>query len=94
VAAAQAAHKKDDSSDQMVIDSDTLQQHRAGLKKVGSSVARDKENMSTNTTAKDNGKMSHDNKLLRRLAERRRIVADDPTGELTHTGFLPTMQDR
>jgi hypothetical protein len=68
----------------VVIHADMLQQRIAGLRKVGADQGS-KENSCPNSDRGSSDKMSEDNPVLRRLKERRRVVADEPTGEITQT---------
>lgn len=71
-------------SGQAFIDAGLLQQGRAGLKKVVPGSARgDKENSAPNGGG--NGVCNEDNPALKRLKERRCVVADERTEELTAT---------
>jgi len=72
-------------SNKVCIDADLLQERRAGLKKVNTNHGS-KENVGPNNDA---GRQ--ENPVLRRLKERRRVVADERTEEFTQTTrWLPT----
>mmetsp|Transcript_102896 Transcript_102896/g.178518 ORF Transcript_102896/g.178518 Transcript_102896/m.178518 type:complete len:870 (-) Transcript_102896:71-2680(-) len=88
VASVASAGKKtrDVMDDRPTLNAELLQKQRGGLKKVepGSSAAANKENVGGNTQKNSEA----ESLILRRLKERRSIVADDRTAEITCTQWL------